>query len=1008
MTQHSSLATRAPLANRARVIVADDNADMRDYVRRLLTPYYRVEAVADGAQALAAADREKPDLMVIDAMIPILDGFAVLQAIRNDERLRAIPVLMFSGRAGEEAKIEGLARGADDYLVKPFSARELLARVKALLELTRVRLESERRVTSVMESITDGIQLIDKDWRLTYMNPAAKRTLAEHGIDPEWAIGKDFWNEIFPQGRDSETAARQRRAMADRNADSFETYYAPYQRWYSVRIYPLPEGGLANYFQDITEYKKTEQANARLAAIIESSEDAIVSKNLDGIIMSWNDGAERIFGYGAEEVIGLPISILIPPERLDEEPEILGRIRRGERIQHYETVRRRKDGRLLDISLSVSPIFDRHGHVIGASKIARDITEQKRAQDRLRESEQRFRTMADSSPLMIWMTDPDGGTTFVNRSYLDFAGIDGADAAAFDWTKIAHPEDREENAAAFRAAAEKRGPFQHRGRLRRADGQWRWFESRGNPIFDAAGRMAGYIGSALDITDIHESQQALKELGQRKDEFLANMSHEIRSPLTGIMGYADVLLSKVKDPEDIECLKTIKESGDYLIEIVSDILDLSKIEAGKLVLDIEPVSLHSALAEVQALMGVRAKRKGLALTLRYDGAVPAVIHTDRIRLRQILINLVSNAVKFTERGKVEIVARAAPNNRLEIEVVDTGIGIAPEHQAILFQPFTQADSTSTRHYGGTGLGLTITKRLAGMLGGEVSFESELGKGSTFRVIMPSANSAAGAKRRLERAAPGIASGDGQLRDLRVLVVDDRPEIRYLVSRYVREAGGRADEAEDGEATIHAVEAAAGSDPFDAMVLDIHMPGMDGYEVARMLRNRGFRVPIIALTAGAMMGDREKCLHAGCDDYLTKPIDRQKLVQLVARHARKTRDADGAAGKLRVLIVDDSHNACKLMSGFLERRGHEVRSAHDGQSALALAREFTPDVILLDIRLPDMDGFQLMRRLKDLDGIDKAKFIGLSGFRDNSVRGLSEFDHFLEKPLDMALLDTLLR
>ena len=338
--------------------------------------------------------------------------------------------------------------------------------------------------------------------------------------------------------------------------------------------------------------------------------------------------------------------------------------------------------------------------------------------------------MADSSPNIIWLTDAAGSLKFINRAYLEFLGIGIEDVPSFDWRQIVHLEDRDRYDEAFMAALRERQPFHERVRVRRRDGEWRWLEARGAPIFDHGGNLTGYIGSSPDITDIYESQQALKELGQRKDEFLANMSHEIRSPLTGIMGYADILLDKLKDPEDIECLKTIKESGDYLIEIVNDILDLSKIEAGKLVLNIEDVSVHALLAEIQALMDMRAAQKKLSLSLRYESALPERIQTDRTRLRQILINLVSNAIKFTERGRVEMVVKIS-GDLLRIEVVDTGIGIAPEHQQILFQPFTQADTTSTREYGGTGLGLTITKSLVEMLGGEISFESELGKGSAF-------------------------------------------------------------------------------------------------------------------------------------------------------------------------------------------------------------------------------------------------------------------------------------
>ena len=520
---------------------------------------------------------------------------------------------------------------------------------------------------------------------------------------------------------------------------------------------------------------------------------------------------------------------------------------------------------------------------------AADLIERARADEDLRKSEERFHTMADSSPMMIWTTDAEGCVSFLNRTYQEYFGSTARQEAVLDWSEAVHPDDREGYAGAFHRALQMRQVFHKRVRLRRHDSEWRWFESRGHPILAEDGSMTEFIVSSADITEIYQSQQALKELDRRKDEFLANMSHEIRSPLTGIMGYADILLTKAKDPEDIHCLNTIKECGDHLVEIVNDVLDLAKIEAGKLVLDIRSVSVHSILREVQNLMDVRAGQKKLPLSLRYEGPLPGSIRTDRTRLRQILINLVSNAIKFTERGRVEMVARLAGDESFEVEVIDTGIGIAPEHQQNLFRPFSQVDATSTREHGGTGLGLAITKRLVEMLGGAISCKSEPGRGSVFRVTLPvGSEEAAGSRKGSFFARGEVRPKDHSLENRRVLVVDDRNEICQLISHYIREAGGRAEAAPSGQSALAALEAAAASEPFDAMILDIHMPGMDGYQVARTLRARGYPTPIIAVTADAMIGDRDKCLEAGCDDYLTKPIDRQTLLELLARQVKRVR------------------------------------------------------------------------------------------------------------------------
>jgi len=677
--------------------------------------------------------------------------------------------------------------------------------------------------------------------------------------------------------------------------------------------------------------------------------------------------------------------------------EQLVAIAEKKRFLELETIVRTLRGERLHVSFTIT--FPRSDQPFDRVLITvSDITERKGAEDVLRQSEERFRLMANNCQIVIWLTDAAGKLRFVNRAFLDLFGIGRDQADGFDWIGALHPDDRDSYVTAFKSALRNRYPFQQRVRVRRSDGKWRWFESRLNPVADSNG-MIDYIGSSLDITEIYESQQKLKELDQRKDEFLANMSHEIRSPLTGIMGYADILLDKLKDPEHLQYLKTIKESGDYLIEIVNDILDLSKIEAGKLVLNMEVVSPHELLGEIHGLMDVRARERNLPLTLRYDGVVPGSIRTDRTRLRQIVINLVSNAIKFTEHGRVEIVLRYLKDRGLlEVEVIDTGIGIASEHKKILFERFTQADTSSTRQYGGTGLGLTITKRLVEMLDGTISLESEPGKGSTFRVTIPTA---AGPLAPALPLAP--IAGELPLEGRRVLVVDDREEFCYLVSRYIEEAGGRPTAVTDGEAAVEAIAEAEKTDPFDAIILDIQMPGIDGYETTRRLRAKGFRKPIIALTAGAMLGDREKCLRAGCDDYLSKPIDRRALVERVAYHAERL-----ARAQLKILLVDDSHAACEMMRRFLEQRGHEIRSAHDGKSALAGAQEFRPEVILLDIRLPDMSGYELRQRLKEMLGTSITKIIGISGYEDRSSQGSMGFDHFLEKPLDMAQLEALIQ
>jgi PAS domain S-box-containing protein len=502
------------------------------------------------------------------------------------------------------------------------------------------------------------------------------------------------------------------------------------------------------------------------------------------------------------------------------------------------------------------------------------VVSKREASETLGEGDLRFRTLADTVPILIWTSGTDKLYTWFNRQWLSFVGRTLPQELGNGWVENIHADDVALCFDTYAQAFDARLPFTRSFRLKRVDGEYRWVLDKAVPLFAPSGHFTGYMGCCVDITEQKQVEEALREADRRKDAFLANMSHEIRSPMTSILAYADILLSHLRDPDDIECVKTIKQGGNHLLELIGDVLDLSKIGSGKLKIQREIVSLPSLLNEVHSLMEVRAKEKKLPLILQYDGAVPEWIETDRTRLRQILFNLVSNAVKFTERGSVQIVARfLASDSALEVEVVDTGIGIAAEQQGRLFQRFVQADRLATREYEGTGLGLAITKHLVELLGGEISFESTLNRGSTFCVRLP--------------LAPA--------------------------------------------------QAAAAATPKGA-------------------------VP-----------------------------------------------AYPAAGhRIKILLVDDNQMICQSMARLLEMSGHEVAVGFDGRSALEIAAVFQPEVFVLDLKLPDMSGHELLRRLKALQSHQHTKSIALTGFGEEFRRNDDvEFDYLLTKPVDAKELETLL-
>jgi PAS domain S-box-containing protein len=665
-------------------------------------------------------------------------------------------------------------------------------------------------------------------------------------------------------------------------------------------------------YRDVTERHLAEITSRQLAAIVASSDDAIIGKNLNSIVTSWNFGAERIFGYTAEEMIGTSILRLIPLDRHEEGVKILSRIRRGERFDHFETIRLAKDGRKLNVSITVSPIKDFMGHVVGASKVARDITERKYAEERERHllaeaatANNKFRAFFEQGPLFAGIMALDGSIIEANRLSLEACGYTREQVVGkrfWDcpwWRKSETLMQQIKLAVAQTAAGQI---FDAEMPYFVADGSQRMVHLIVLPIKDETGRVAFLAPTGSDVTDLKraesqrddllQAERAARTAAERasllKDEFLATLSHELRTPLNGILGWSQIMQNKSADAEMIaQGLEVIERSARAQAQIIEDLLDMSRIMSGKVRLNVQRVILSSIVQAAVETARPTAEAKGIRLQAIIDPLHGVVVSGDGNRLQQVLWNLLSNAVKFTPKdGRVQVLLERI-NSHLEISVIDTGEGIKPEFLPYVFDRFRQADASTSRSHGGLGLGLSIVKQLVELHGGSVGVKSDgPGLGSTFIVSLPitvvHGDPEPAAERRHPRLPPmRMTNVDVEIEGVRVLVVDDEMDARALLKRILEESRAIVTAAESAEEAIELLQAGK----FDVLVSDIGMPGEDGYSLIKRVRSLGAAgggdIPAIALTAYARSEDRIKAVTAGFQMHIAKPVETIELITMIA-------------------------------------------------------------------------------------------------------------------------------
>ena len=781
--------------------------------------------------------------------------------------------------------------------------------------------------SEILESISDAIYTLDSEWRFTYINARAEALLRR----PRTAlIGRNIWDE-YPHAVDSIFYREYHRAAEVREPIAFDAYSSVLEAWLFVRVTPL-SSGLSVLLRDITQRKFAEAALQERAAIVDASFDAVIGKTLDGIITSWNPSATKLYGYTEQETVGKHISLIIPPQYTADVARIMEKLRRGERIEAFETVRRHKNGFDVLVSLTISPIRDAHGQIIGASKIARDIGERKRA-------ERAVQHMMEGANCLLWQAD-------VKEFHLEDLGWDiklASEQAAQRFLPLhvppgqtypeawylARPEEDQKRTNQYGNSEIRAGrSYQQEFRCRSKDGTQRWLSENVRVEVIGEGKWR-CIGVCTDITAIKAAEIALRRanedlearVGERtaqimeanaqlsaakneadranlaKSEFLSRMSHELRTPLNSILGFGQILAREALKPLQKESVGYILKGGRHLLDLINEVLDIARVESGHIELSLEPLALLENIRDACDLVRPMAQERNILIDLNSVSFGRDYIRADRQRFKQVLINLLSNAIKYNQDGgQVRIYNLRESDGRCHIAIQDTGAGLTSEEQQKLFVPFERLNAAQAG-IEGTGLGLTLSQRLVTAMGGALTLESVPGVGTTFFIELPLVPSPLEALAEHPIGTSEPASGSELLQRATVLYIEDNLSNVRLLEVMLR--------SRPGITLLPAMQGSVGLDLArqhapDLILLDLNLPDISGKEVlARLQASPHTRdIPVVVLSADATASQIARLREAGARAYFTKPLDVTEFLDAMDAMLPPTKPGGSAHNKER--------------------------------------------------------------------------------------------------------------
>lgn len=961
----------------------------------------------------------------------------------------------------------------DDSVARSRAMMSVLEDLKAerekLAEENKQRKAAEAYARAIVESALDAVVSMDSSGCITDWNAQAE---ALFGWTHAEAVGCRVADLIIPEDqRESHHAGLRRYLETGRSRMLGERLEVTAVKQdgetcrVELSVVAVTHSGAVHFHafvRDITQRSLDAEYRARLAAIVESSYDAIIGKNIDGTIISWNAGAERIYGFSEEEAIGKTVEIILPPGQTVEEREVRLAMETGQRLEQFETVRRRKDGQLIHVSVTVSPIADDEGVIIGSSTVERDVSDRKRIEEAEAEQRRLLTMRGDVSAALASAHDVEVGLQQAVEAVVDNLDLQFACV----WAK-----DIDDSSLTLRSKAGTGVRAEPIARVKVGDGvvggvalgkkplfadfepnvseldDLDWVKSSDShsvafvplaldhrvlgvlamfsnePLSNAlasqlssiATSLAQYIDRRQYEEQLRRANEAAQRASKARMEFLANVSHELRTPMNAIIGMTQLALGSELDKEVRDYLETSQDSAQSLLALLDDILDFSKLDAGKFKIEETAFALRDAVDDTVKALAPRAFEKGLELLCEIDPRAPDNLVGDSVRIRQVLTNLVSNAVKFTETGEVSVavnVVRKWPHEvRLKFVVSDTGIGISDEDQSRILEPFTQVDASSTREHGGAGLGLAICRELLHLMGSKLSVKSKPRKGSKFSFVLT-------LKRDHTKDSVEFSPLE-HFAEMPVLVVDDNDSNRRIVCKMLSDWSIPSDAAASVQEALALLERSSDRKrPYRLLFIDATMP-----EANRLLGYGAENGPgpancILMVATAQSEAFNAHQLSPKPSALLRKPISQSDVFDVVMQTIDgPVKDAGGdeiqvapcAPGDaLSVLLVEDTPANQKVVKAILAKRGHRVTVAENGREAVTQCQSTRFDVILMDVQMPVMDGYQATAAIRALEN-PLARATPIVAMTAHAMRGDRErcleagMDSYVAKPVDVNQL-----